>query len=63
MTSKQHLAADAVRAGRDMVRIGAAHGIDSDHARRAAAQADRALTAAQNAGCTIDDYARARATR
>ncbi|MDT9684328.1 hypothetical protein RND61_20035 [Streptomyces sp. TRM76323] len=62
MTSKQRLAADAVRAGRDMVRIGAAHGIDSDHARRAAAQADRALTAAEAAGCTAADYDRARRT-
>ncbi|MFD8550372.1 hypothetical protein ACFV08_01930 [Streptomyces fradiae] len=60
MTSRKQLAALAVQAGRDMVRIGTEHGIESDHARHAAALADRALTAAENAGCTPDDYAHAR---
>ncbi|MEU7566354.1 hypothetical protein AB0A99_10105 [Streptomyces fradiae] len=62
MTSKQQLAALAVAACKEMVRIGVQHGIESDHARHAAALADRALTAAENAGCTIDDYAHARHT-
>ncbi|CAL9294167.1 hypothetical protein [Streptomyces sp. SudanB25_2051] len=60
MPSKEQLATAAVVAGRAMVRTAEEHGIDSDAAQRAAALAARALTAAENAGCTIDDYARAR---
>ncbi|MFI2227090.1 hypothetical protein [Streptomyces fradiae] len=62
MTRKQQLAAAAVRAGRDMVRAAAKHGIDSGAARQAAAVADRATTAAEAAGCTAADYDRARRT-
>ncbi|OEJ96230.1 hypothetical protein [Streptomyces thermolilacinus] len=60
MTSKQQLAALAVAAGRDMVRIGAQHGIHSDIAKQAAHLADKAARAAEAAGCAPADYARAR---
>ncbi|WP_331453035.1 hypothetical protein [Streptomyces sp. SS162] len=60
MTRKERLAAAAVRAGRDMVRAAAKHGIDSGAARLAAAVADRATAAAEAAGCTAADYDRAR---
>ncbi|MFI2225234.1 hypothetical protein [Streptomyces fradiae] len=63
MTSKQHLAALAVAAGRDMVRIGAQHGIESDAAQHAAHLASVAADAAEAAGCTPADYAHARADR
>ncbi|WP_411574143.1 hypothetical protein [Streptomyces fradiae] len=62
MTRKERLAAAAVRAGRDMVRAAAEHGIDSATTRLAAAVADRATTAAEAAGCTAADYAHARRT-
>ncbi|WP_411574171.1 hypothetical protein [Streptomyces fradiae] len=62
MPSKQHLAALAVAAGRDMVRVAAEHGIGSAAARLAAAVADRAARAAEQAGCTAADYAHARRT-
>ncbi|WP_228982464.1 hypothetical protein [Streptomyces sp. DH12] len=63
MNRKEHLAALAVAASKDMVRIGTEHGIESGAARQAAQLADRALTAAENAGCTRADYDRARRTR
>ncbi|GGQ12337.1 hypothetical protein [Streptomyces roseolilacinus] len=62
MTRKQQLAALAVRAGQDMVRLGAEHGIGSDVARQAAQLADRAAAAAEAAGCTAADYDHARRT-
>ncbi|WP_236244509.1 hypothetical protein [Streptomyces sp. CC210A] len=63
MTRKEQLAALAVQAGREMVRIGAEHGINSEPARQAARRSDIAVTAAQAAGCTAADYERARRTR
>ncbi|MFJ6994775.1 hypothetical protein [Streptomyces sp. NPDC003090] len=60
MTSKQHLAALAVNLGREMVRVGTEYGIDSDAAQHAAHLADKAARAAEAAGCTPADYARAR---
>lgn len=59
-SKKEQLAAAAVRAGHDMVRAAAEHGIDSDAAATAARVADRALTDAETVGCTADDYAAAR---
>ncbi|MFE1575291.1 hypothetical protein [Streptomyces fradiae] len=60
MPSKQHLAALAVAAGRDMVRAAAEHGIGSAAAQTAARVADRTARAAEAAGCTAADYDRAR---
>lgn len=62
MNRQQKLAAEAVRAGQAMVRAAAEHGIHSAAARLAAAVADRATTAAEQAGCTAADYAHARRT-
>ncbi len=62
MTRKERLAAAAVRAGRDMVRAAAKHGVHSATARLAAVVADRAARAAEAAGCTAADYDRARRT-
>ncbi|MEV5441431.1 hypothetical protein AB0N23_02605 [Streptomyces sp. NPDC052644] len=62
MLSKKQLATAAVVAGRAMVRMAEEYGIDSKPARQAAQLADRALTDAENAGCTAADYARARRT-
>ncbi|WP_331452855.1 hypothetical protein [Streptomyces sp. SS162] len=62
MPSKQHLAALAVTAGRDMIRAAEKHGIHSGAARLAARVADRAARAAEAAGCTAADYAHARRT-
>ncbi|GGQ12552.1 hypothetical protein [Streptomyces roseolilacinus] len=62
MLSKEQLATAAVVTGRAMVRMAEEHGIDSKPAQQAAQLAARALTDAEKAGCTVDDYARARRT-
>ncbi len=61
-TTREQFAVAAVRAGREMVRAAAAFGVDSAPARQAAQRAQRALDAAESAGCTRADYARARRT-
>lgn len=62
MLSKEQLATAAVVAGRAMVRMAEEYGIDSKPAQQAAQLANRAADAAEAAGCTADDYARARRT-
>ncbi|URN16119.1 MULTISPECIES: hypothetical protein [Streptomyces] len=63
MPSKEQLATAAVVACRAMVRAGEEYGIESAAAQQAAQLANRALTAAEDAGCTRVDYEAARATR
>ncbi|MFF9631758.1 hypothetical protein [Streptomyces fradiae] len=61
-TKQQQLAVAAIRADRELHRADLKYGMRSEEARQALRLAERALAAAEAAGCTIDDYEFARRT-